>query len=134
MGSSRIDLKDDLVTIMSKMSDGNPGALTVLMRLMKESQKIDPDAAMGPFAHILDLDSFEIYGSHIWIMYKDICGEDIVNFITMLRVIQMGILHRYKLINAINDIEKHIFDKPKAFDIPELLVKLKEQLPNFAKG
>lgn len=134
MGSSRLRLEDDLLTMMTKMSEGNPGGLTVLMQLLKESPRIDPDAAMGPFAHILDLDSYGIYGSHIWILFKDICGQDITNTITVLRSVQMGLLSLSKVKGAINNVEEHYNEKPIDFDIQELLVKLKEQLPNFAKG
>lgn len=133
MGSSRLRLEDDLLTMMTKMSEGNPGGLTVLMQLLKESPRIDPDAAMGPFAHILDLDSYGIYGSHIWILFKDICGQDITNTITVLRSVQMGLLSLSKVKGAIRNVEEHHFDNPIDFDIQELLVKLKEQLPNFAK-
>lgn len=134
MGSSRLRLEDDLLTMMTKMSEGNPGGLTVLMQLLKDSPRIDPDAAMGPLAHIFNLDSYGIYGSHIWILFKDICGQDITKTITVLRSVQMGLLSQSKVTGAIRNVEEHQFDKSLGFDIQELFVKLKEQLPNFAKG
>ncbi|MBU2177728.1 MAG: hypothetical protein KJ556_21760 [Gammaproteobacteria bacterium] len=61
LGSSMQDL---LVT----MAEGNPGAITVLMRLM--------GTEFGPM-RILSLDDMNIRGTQIWIGHKDHCGEDL---------------------------------------------------------
>ena len=65
MHEERIKLKDTSMDSIVKLSEGNPVALSVLAQLMKDSEKIDPIAFMGPMAHILSLDSFGIYGSRI---------------------------------------------------------------------
>jgi hypothetical protein len=54
------------------LSEGNPGALRVLMELMNS----------GPsgFLEVLGLDSRHLYGHHIWQVYKDVCGEDLARF------------------------------------------------------
>ena len=88
--TERIKCEDDVVTICHKLSEGNPGALNVMMQMLSGTAKIDPDAALGPFAHLLNLDTFGIYGSKIWILYKDICCENIVHTITVLRAVQLG--------------------------------------------
>jgi len=61
-----IDFGDSM--LLEKMSEGNPGAISVLGRLM-----IVPTGLMS----ILDLDDMNIRGSQIWVAYKDYCGEDI---------------------------------------------------------
>lgn len=48
------------------LSEGNPGAVSVLAKL----------ASVFPATLIL-LDDQEIYGSDIWLAYKDISGEDL---------------------------------------------------------
>jgi len=53
------------------MSEGNPGALSVLLQLME----LDADGA-GLMA-ILHLDDMNIRGSQIWIAYKDHCDQNI---------------------------------------------------------
>lgn len=133
MSGTRIDIMDDLVTIVTKMSDGNPGAISVMMQLIKESESIDPDAAMGPLAHILDLDSYGIYGSHIWILYKDICGEDIVNTIAVLRAVQLGLFKKWVLTKAINDIANGTPDESEVIDVSKLLTAVRKELVNFAQ-
>ena len=55
---------------ISVMSDGNPGAINVMCML------INHDPVKGQVA-LCHLDDMGIYGSQIWIAYKDICGQDI---------------------------------------------------------
>ena len=129
----RIELSDSFINIASKLSEGNPGALNVIMTLVKESPTIDPDAAMGPFAHLLSLDSFGIYGSNIWILYKDICGQDITNMIAVLRAIQLGILPIGMLKRAIGGINGNT-KEAVVLDVPGLLEKVRDQLPRFGKA
>lgn len=73
----RIELSDSAVDIMVKMSEGNPGAITVLMQLMKE-----PIGLMD----VLTLDDMGIRGSQIWVGYKDYCKQDIVKFKEAIKV------------------------------------------------
>ena len=47
MANERIELTDSVSGALIKMSEGNPGALTTLIQIMKESPKIDPDDFMG---------------------------------------------------------------------------------------
>ena len=73
------------------MSDGNPGAANVLAMLLKHGAEIDPDAAFGGFGCVLALDTLEIYGSDIWVFYKDVCGQELETMIGCERAVQMGI-------------------------------------------
>ena len=65
---TRVTLDDTPETVMVKMMDGNPGAMTVLMQLFRRPNGI---------FKILKLDTLEIYGPAIWVIYKDLMGEDI---------------------------------------------------------
>lgn len=56
------------------MADGNPGAISVLGALL------GADAVS-----ILILDELEIYGSDIWILYKDECEENLDRLMEELR-------------------------------------------------
>lgn len=124
---------DSLKDVVVKLSEGNPDALNVLMMLIKESEKIDPDAAFGPFAQLFSLDSFGIYGSKIWILYKDICGENLVNMIAVMRSIQLGHQPYEMLERAFNGIEGNRLEAV-TLNVPAILEKVKSELPNFAKG
>ena len=54
--------------IVGALSEGNPGALRVLMELFGK------DGA--GFLDVFGCDSKRLYGSRIWMLYKDVCGED----------------------------------------------------------
>ena len=55
---SRITMADNGITMMQKMAGGNPGALNVLMRIIKDGGKVDPDGIMGGMGTILLLGHF----------------------------------------------------------------------------
>lgn len=88
---TRITLDDSMMDVMIKMGEGNIGAITVLMDIMGKSENVDPDNIFS-FAHILSLDTHGIYGSNIWILYKDVCGENLTNMLAILRGVQLGII------------------------------------------
>jgi hypothetical protein len=68
----------DNLDFMVLMSEGNPGALNVLMKILHE------DYVVG-FVNILSLDDMNIRGTQIWVGYKDYCGEKLDSFIEAIR-------------------------------------------------
>ena len=74
--TGKIKLEDNLQDVLFKMSAGNPGALTVLMKMLTHIEGL---------LRILDLDSMGIYGSQIWVGYKNNCGSDIEKFLEMIK-------------------------------------------------
>lgn len=126
MSNSRIQLEDTLIDIMSKMSDGNPGACTVLMRMFKDGPTIDPQAFAGGLSSILLMDTFRIYGPNIWMLYKDVCKEDIVSTIAVLRACQLGLVSQDTLLEAIAAYGRGI-------NVPELVEMVKLELPEFGR-
>lgn len=123
----RIDLADNALSAFVKMSEGNPGALTVLMKLHQEGEKIDPDAAFGGFANILSLDTLDIYGSEIWQFYKDLCRQNLTDMIGLMRAVQLGFLRESELRTAITQ------GAPTAEWVAKHVNMVRERLPNFGK-
>lgn len=83
-----IKASDTMMDVMVKMSEGNPGALTVLMQLWLREH--------GPEL-VLDLDDMGVRGSSIWVGYKDYCEEDLERFalcITMRDSEMMKVIHK----------------------------------------
>lgn len=111
--------------ILIAMSDGNPGAASVLSNIAINSAKIDPDCVF-PFGigTFLSMDEYGIYGSRIWVLYKDVCKQDVENTIMLIRCVQMGILSITKLNHAIDNYGEGL-------DLKDLMIKLRIQLPNF---
>lgn len=124
---NRIDLNDDIQKIIYKISEGNPGALTVIMRSIKEVRVIDPDSALCEYGPLLLLDSFGIYGSNIWVLYKDCCLQEIVLFLACLRALQLGLI-------SDSEIDDAILNNGLGFDPKYVLEKVQKELPCFAKG
>jgi len=120
---TRIETSDTFESMFYKMSEGNPGALNVLMELWKESPKIDPDGipSLGP---VLLLDSLGVYGCRVWMLYKDVCKCDLPRTLALLRAWQLGLLGKAALDHAIDNYGKGI-------DVVTVCRAVKERLPNF---
>jgi len=99
----RIQPTDTLQEGIVKMVDGNPGAVTVCVELLKFNERIQPEGGkMGGMVYILALDEFEIYGSRIWMLFKDVCGEDIRKMAVVLVARSHGLITQKELDLAIN--------------------------------
>lgn len=122
----RIELSDTMLDIFLKLSDGNPGALSALMQMSKESLEVDPDAAFGGIQPLLSLDGMGIYGSHIWVLWKDVCGKSTRNIETLFRQVQLGMMSEGEVISAANG-------GLKSFDFPALLEQVQAQIPAFGR-
>jgi hypothetical protein len=113
--------------MLTKLAEGNPGGLTVMMQLMEKSPQIDPDAAFGSLAHIFGLDTFGVYGSRIWTFFKDACDEDLVLMIAIMRAVQLGKLSENAMHHAIDNYGEGI-------NKMEILKIVRKELPNFGKN
>ncbi len=95
---TRIKVSDTGPGIVAKMADGNPGAVHAMARLLtKECEKIDPDSALGLYGPLLTLDRFGIYGTSIYILWKDKCRRNLRQFVLLLRASQLGLLPDRKI-------------------------------------
>lgn len=92
MGHERIELGDSPQDAVVKMSDGNPGAINVMMSIILKGGAIDPKAFLGGLGVILSLDTHGIYGPDIWILFKDVCKQNIGHMLGVLRAVQLGII------------------------------------------
>lgn len=122
--NERIELTDSLLDVMLKMSEGNPGAASVCAQLMKETEKIDPDNIMGGMGVILSLDDMGIRGPKIWMLYKDVCKENLTYLNAVMRGRQLGHLSSEKIKHAIEHYGEGL-------DLPAILEKVKSELPAF---
>jgi len=104
------------------MSEGNPGAIGVMMDGFRYADDIDPEG-MGGWGFLINLDAMGIYGSRIWCLYKDVCGESLSKSIGLVRSVQMGVIQAETLNAAI--------DGKGSVHIERTLEKLKERLPSF---
>ena len=124
MANERIQLTDTPQSAIKKLGGSNPGGLRVAVELFKNGAQIDPDSASGGFAALLDLDTLHIYESRIWMLYKDVCGEDLIKTHAILRGWQLGFVRDYEIQDAI--------DGGKPLDADAILAQVKARLPRFA--
>lgn len=120
---SRIELTDTPMDMFIKLADGNPGALTAMMTLCEKAEGIDPDAAFGSLTPLLALDTHGIYGSRIWVLWKDVCDMDPIKVMTLLRAVQLGDMSEFELTRATDG---------RAFDFQAINDKVREFIPAFA--
>ena len=121
----RIVLQDTMMDAVIKLSEGNPGATTVCVQILNEGNSIDPDMVLGGFGILSILDTYNIYGSRIWMLFKDVCKQDLVKTIAALRACQMGLFPIEKLQYAIDNYGE-------GANVDELHRMVKERLPRFA--
>lgn len=125
MSNERINLQDTTISAILKICEENPGAMSVCSNIIIEGEEIDPDNVLGGFGLILLMDTYGIYGSRIWMLYKDVCKESIVKTVAVLRACQLGILREACLHTAIDNYGKGI-------DVNDLYKQVKARLPSFA--
>ncbi len=124
---SKIHLDMNVRDILLALSEGNPGAITVCVDILKEAPKIDPQALLGGVGHLVSLDERGIYGPRIWMLYKDVCGQDLTKTIAMLRAAQLGFLAKDKLDHAIDNYGEGV-------DVDDLLKQVRDRLEQFGRA
>jgi hypothetical protein len=82
------DSTDDMIT---KMADGNPGAVSAVFQLITEAGSIDPQDFMG-VGMVLHLDHLQLYGGDIYVIWNDVCDRDARKFRLLLRASQLGLV------------------------------------------
>ena len=127
----RINLSDNITMSIIKMVEGNPGAITAIMDLVEKHDSIDPQSFFGPLGVLIALDTFEIYGTDIYILYNDKCQKDARKTIMLLRAVQLGLLPVAKLKEMARDQMRKINLTEEEFE--SLDKQVCEQLEDFAK-
>lgn len=72
--------------MIATMSEGNPGALSVLAQLAEDGED-------NGFMKMLGLDDMNIRGQQIWVGYKDHCKEDLETFKQAIHVRDEDMVH-----------------------------------------
>ena len=131
MNRNKIELTDNVMEILVKMSEGNPGALNAMGDILKNHQKIDPQAMLGGMGLILAFDDMGIYGTDIYVLYSDKCEKNLRKLCVLMRVNQLGFLSSSKVLEMAKDQRRQINLSEEEFT--ELDKKVCEQLEDFQK-
>ena len=128
---SKIELSDTVMEIIVKMSDGNPGAVNAIMDVMTHSDRIDPQAIERGLGSILFLDTLEIYGTDIYILWSDKCNKNTRKFIMLLRSVQLGYFAHDRIKAMASDQMRQVDLTAEEWD--EIDCKVCLQLNDFEK-
>lgn len=77
MKRKKIGLDNTVLDMVTEMSEGNPGAINVMMAVIKSSE-------IGVF-DILHLDDMNMRGPQIWVGFNDYANGDLDKFIKAVR-------------------------------------------------
>jgi hypothetical protein len=134
-----MSLRDAINTLARhENEDGyNPGAVSALTEVTKVAAAVDPQSALGPFGPLLSLDNCRIYGPLVWLLYKDICGQDAVKMIALLRAVQLGYATRDELNKATQYAGRYTYEPGAEMTEArrdELIAKVRKQLRAFDRA
>lgn len=74
----RIKLNSNTKEIILNMSEGNPGAMTACIELIRS----------GDIESLLDCDMLGLYGSELYMLWSDCCDRDLVKMAKVLRMVR----------------------------------------------
>lgn len=94
---SRIKLNSSLMDVAMVMSEGNPGALNVVMALWTNG---DPFA----FHCLLMCDTLELYGARLYMFAHDCCLGDMGTLKKVIRAYQRGEITKAEINEHVGDV------------------------------
>ena len=107
--NQRVGINDTVQSAITKLSDGNPGAISVMCGMARLPPG-DMIPGGGFLSGVLLLDSLGIYGPGIWMLYKDCCGEDMARLCVLLRAWQLGVVTEAEVRGAASESEPRPLD------------------------
>ena len=96
MANTRITANMTIKEVLITMSDGNPGALTCMMTMLDS----DPLALLD----ILVLDSLEIYGSKLYMLWNDCCDRDMAKLKKTIQYLNSGAISKEEIHSNLGQI------------------------------
>lgn len=124
----KITLSDSISSAISKMAEGNIGAVNACISLIEEGERTDPQNMMGGFGCILDLDREGIYGTDIYVFWNDICNQETSKMMAVLRAVQLGFFSGRVLADACH---RQDYSGRSMIPVEELYKMVTERLPAF---
>ena len=92
---SKIDLHDSMMDIVTKMSEGNPGAMAFVMEVITSVE-------MGLIKIILPCDTIGLYGSKLYMLWNDCCNRNINEVIRVIEAWRTGKISSREILNNVS--------------------------------
>jgi hypothetical protein len=86
--------EDSIMDVIIKISEGNPGAMVCITQMLQYEDWYSnvPGALM-----VLQLDSLEVYGEKLYMLWNDCCNQDMKQLELVLRNWQTGYLTKEEI-------------------------------------
>lgn len=110
---SKLSSEDNTMDVIMKMSEGNPGATTCLVEILR---KDDWTFGADSITMVLSLDTLELYGSKLYMLWNDCCKRDLKTLELVLRNYQMGLLSKEEIHRNLNRGRGTPFDNLKTIE------------------
>lgn len=107
---SKIKMNDSVQDIVLKMSEGNPGALTTCLEIIKAKN----NDIVQSIPIFLTLDNMELYGSYLYMLWNDCCSRNIDDVLRVICCFAEGKITK-------NDIEERIKNVGFGKDFKDLI-------------
>lgn len=128
---SRIKLGDNGLEMIVKMSDGNHEAIQALMAIVVESSMINPQDNSSAIVAMLTMDTYQIYGTNICVLYNDKCQRNIGKLLMLLGACHLGVIPESKLQSLACDRTCEIEFTDAEFS--DLDAKMREKVAGFQR-
>lgn len=110
---SKLQLTDSTMEILDKMSEGNPGALSILTTLLfKETAEELVDSVMHI---ILPLDTLGVYGSKLYMLWTDACDKNTDKVKKVIELWRIGKITKEEIHENLNQGYAKPFDQVEEF-------------------
>ena len=110
---SKLQLTDSTIEILDKMSEGNPGAISILTTLLfKETAQEMVDSVMHI---ILPLDTLGVYGSKLYMLWTDACDKNEDKVKKVIELWRTGKLTKEEIHENLNQGYAKPFDQVEEF-------------------
>lgn len=115
MLNTKLELTDSLQDVITKLSEGNPGAINFLFEIIKH-QGNNPIESFGEF---LTIDSMHLYGSHLYMLWNDCCNRDVEKSLKIIKGYRLGNIKDNDIKD--NDIKERIINVGYGMSFDDLL-------------
>jgi hypothetical protein len=99
-----------------------------MIELLSSNRRIDPSNGFGPLGAVVTLHSSGIKGNKINLLFNSICQGNIARLIAILRAVQLGLICKTEVHQAMSICEN---SKEEALDVRNIYHKVKKWHSTF---
>lgn len=119
---------EEAKTLIAEMSQGNPGAMTALVELLKDGWMMEPYVRNDAMDKIKLLKEKNILGVDIYLLYNDLCDRNIYKTTGLVKALQLGLLKETELKE---DLARVNSGGKSTLDIKQIIRNVKGGVPGF---